>query len=78
MISGEQALQICDETKEPFDLVLTDVIMPGMSGLVLIEHLQKKWAGMKVVYMSGHPADKIKNEISLPNFNFLQKPFRPK
>ncbi len=53
--NGLQAIEIEKRTDSPIDLLLTDVIMPGMSGWALAEALSVQRPGMKVLYMSGYP-----------------------
>jgi len=49
--SGKDALKICEEMKKPFDLVITDIIMPLMKGTELIKHIREKfWPEIKVLY----------------------------
>jgi two-component system cell cycle sensor histidine kinase/response regulator CckA len=50
------AIEIARQYKGPIHLLLTDVVMPGMSGLVLAGKLAPAWPDMKVVYMSGYTA----------------------
>ena len=58
------------------DLVLTDVVMPGMSGAELAQRLRSDRPGLKVLYMSGYPDDAIAPHGVLdPGTPFIQKPF---
>ncbi len=58
------------------DLLLTDVIMPGMHGSQLAARLVDRQPGLPVLYMSGHPADTIAHQGVLdPDLHFLSKPF---
>ena len=57
--------------------MLTDVIMPEMSGPELIKQIIELFTAVKVIFMTGHPQDKIEKDINLREFSFLQKPFRP-
>ena len=52
--SGESALDISTTIGRPLDLLLTDVVMPGMNGRLLAEHLLPRQPGMRVLYMSGY------------------------
>jgi signal transduction histidine kinase/ActR/RegA family two-component response regulator len=60
------------------DLVLTDVIMPGMSGNEMSKQLLEKRPGLPVLYMSGYTDDAIvQHGVLEPGINFIQKPFSP-
>jgi CheY-like chemotaxis protein len=51
---GDEALSIAASSASPIDLLLTDVVMPGINGRVLAERLLPRYAGMRVLYMSGY------------------------
>lgn len=75
--NGGEAFLLCESREEPFDLIITDVIMPKMSGADLIKRLDKMWSDLKVLYMSGYTANVIVNEgILKPGTPYIQKPFR--
>ena len=58
------------------DLLLTDVVMPGMSGAALVEELRRIMPDLKFVFMSGYPDTAIaRHRIPNAAFDFLQKPF---
>jgi PAS domain S-box-containing protein len=74
--SGEEALDACREASGEFELLLTDVIMPGMSGGELAQKITRRHPRMKVLYMSGYNDDAIvKHGVSVSAADFLQKPF---
>lgn len=73
---GEEALKVCKERKDPFDLLLTDVVMPQMSGRQLAEQLKEVCRDFKVLYISGYTDDAITHHGVLETgINYLQKPF---
>jgi two-component system, cell cycle sensor histidine kinase and response regulator CckA len=66
------------ETGLPIQLVLTDVVMPAMSGRELVQNLTAKYPHLRVLYMSGYTDDIITSGGVLePGLAFLQKPFTP-
>ena len=74
--NGEDALEVAKRFDGTFDLLLTDVIMPGMNGRVLAERLLPLQAGMKVLYMSGYSDSFIAGHGVLdPGTHLLHKPF---
>ena len=74
----DDALRICAQNPATIDLLLTDVVMPGMSGLELAERLKPERPTMKVLYVSGYTADAVaRRGMSDPKTAFLQKPFAP-
>jgi len=74
--SGEEALKVCKKKKEPFHLLLTDVVMPQMSGRQLEEQLSRVCQDFKVLYMSGYTDNAITHHGVLEKgMNYIQKPF---
>jgi two-component system, cell cycle sensor histidine kinase and response regulator CckA len=73
---GDEAIRVCGNHKGPIHLLMTDVIMPRMSGRELAETLRPLRKEMKVLYMSGYPDNTIVHHGVLePGTAFLQKPF---
>jgi two-component system, cell cycle sensor histidine kinase and response regulator CckA len=74
--NGEEALRVCEHLEGRFDLLLTDVIMPGMSGRELAERLTAIQPHVRVVYMSGYSGDSIRQQGMLdPGLPYVEKPF---
>jgi two-component system, cell cycle sensor histidine kinase and response regulator CckA len=74
--SGEEALEVAAGFGGVFDLLLTDVVMPGINGRVLAEQLLPRQPGMKVLYMSGYTDSFIAGHGVLePGTHLLHKPF---
>ena len=75
---GQTALALFDGDGPKVDLVVTDVVMPGMSGRSLADQLTSRLPGLQVLYMSGYTDDAIVRHGMLePGLAYLQKPFRP-
>ncbi len=76
--NGGSALLICERHERPIHLLLTDVIMPEMSGSELATRLARLRPEMKSLYMSGYTDDAIVNHGVLEaDTPFIQKPFTP-
>jgi CheY-like chemotaxis protein len=76
---GEEALRIFRESQGPIRLLLTDVVMPNMSGWELVERVRALQPEVKILFMSGYPEKEIEADGSLPiREPFLQKSFSPK
>ena len=59
----------------PFDLVVSDVVMPGMDGGVMIRAIRETIPDMPVLFMSGYAQEQLRRSIDIPNVHFLPKPF---
>jgi CheY-like chemotaxis protein len=74
--NGEDALEIADKNKEKLVLLITDVVMPEMSGRELAKRLLRQNPSVKVLYISGYTDDSIiRHGVSADEVSFLQKPF---
>ena len=74
--NGEEALQVEAQHSGKIDLLLTDVVMPGMNGKALAERLLQKQSGMRVLYISGYTDSFIARHGALePSTVLLHKPF---
>jgi hypothetical protein len=78
---ADEAMLLYLRAEAPVDLLLTDVVMPQTSGPELAAHLAGIHPGIKVLYMSGYPGDRIgrgtENRSRLQEGEFIQKPFTP-
>jgi two-component system cell cycle sensor histidine kinase/response regulator CckA len=73
---SSEAMGVFEESKEAIQLVLTDVIMPGVSGKDLAILIQKMKPSVQVLYMSGYEADILAQRgVVVTEANFIAKPF---
>jgi len=74
--TGEEALRLLAQHDAPVHLLLSDVVMPGMSGRQLAEQLVRTRPGINVLYMSGYTSDTIvRHGVLDAQMPFLNKPF---
>jgi CheY-like chemotaxis protein len=74
--SGETAITMAQGYAEPIHLLLTDLIMPGMSGRKVAEEVKLLLPDVKVIYMSGYTDDAVvRNGLISASVAFIQKPF---
>ncbi len=72
---GAEAIQLC-QTDDSVDLIITDVVMPGMSGRQLMERIHSLRPNLPVLYMSGYTSEAvIRHGILEKEMPFIQKPF---
>lgn len=73
---GEQALQLAKEERP--DIVITDLVMPGISGVEVCRELKEIYPDVEVVFVSGHPSELEKNLLNFIRVGgreeFLRKP----
>jgi two-component system cell cycle sensor histidine kinase/response regulator CckA len=73
---GEQAIRLVEDSQAPINLLLTDVVMPGIGGKQLATRLLELRPGLQVLYMSGYTDDVINNRgVLCENTLVLPKPF---
>jgi PAS domain S-box-containing protein len=72
----EKALELSEEHKGDIHILITDVVMPGMSGRALNDKIRAGRPGIKCLFISGYTADIIAhNGVLDPDIHFLEKPF---
>jgi two-component system cell cycle sensor histidine kinase/response regulator CckA len=72
-----EALEVSSSSSRSIDLLLTDVVMPGMNGPAVARTLSESREGLKVLYMSGYSDEgDVERGLLRPGTAFIQKPFR--
>ena len=75
-IHGENALEVLEKLDKPLDLVISDVVMPGIDGPSLVRMLREQRPELKVIFISGYAEDTYRDELDEDNgVHFLPKPF---
>ena len=72
--NGEDALAIIAKN-EPIDLLISDVVMPGMDGPTMVREARQSRPDLKILFMSGYAEEQLRKSIDIENVNFLAKPF---
>jgi PAS domain S-box-containing protein len=75
--NAEEAVGLFEKLSGPIDLVITDIMLPGMNGVQMSRELRKKRPGQKFIFMSGYSSDAIGHYgVFEQGANFIAKPFR--
>jgi two-component system, cell cycle sensor histidine kinase and response regulator CckA len=73
---GKEAIEICDRHQGPISLLISDIVMPRLSGRGLVDHVRRTRPGTNVLIISGYADDAVwRHGIALDPSCFLQKPF---
>jgi two-component system cell cycle sensor histidine kinase/response regulator CckA len=72
--NGEEALEVIAKG-EDIDLLLSDVVMPGMDGPAMVAEARKQRPELKVLFMSGYAEEQLRQSLGVDNAHFLPKPF---
>ena len=76
--NGQEALDLARSNGAPFDLVITDVRMPRLTGPELGRRLEERWPGIPVLYISGYDVEaSTGREAAHRRSAFMRKPFDP-
>ncbi len=77
--SGAAALEMAARIEGGIDLLVTDIVMPGMRGWEVAGRLKSEYPALRVLYISGHTDPGLSgNSVEVPSDSLLQKPFRPR
>jgi two-component system cell cycle sensor histidine kinase/response regulator CckA len=71
---GEEGLSAISENGS-FDLIVSDVVMPGMDGPAMVRAIRKQRPDIPVLFMSGYAEEQLRKDIDIPNMHFIAKPF---
>jgi len=73
-----EAMELAARSPGPVDVLVTDVVMPGVNGKALAEELRRRRPDLRVLFVSGYPDDIIgRHGVLDPGVEFLPKPFTP-
>ncbi|MGE5097819.1 MAG: response regulator [Betaproteobacteria bacterium] len=73
---GEEALRAME--REPFDVVLLDMRMPGEGGMGVLKKMKQRWPEREVVIITGYPSvDSAKEAVRLGAYDYIAKPVGP-
>lgn len=74
--SGESAIEKIDGAEKPFDLIISDVVMPEMDGPTLLRELRKRGIETRFVFVSGYPGEQFEQDLEgFTGYSFMPKPF---
>jgi len=73
--NGEEALDVINGHDAPIDLIISDVVMPGMDGHTLARLVRQEITDIKIILMSGYAEDVLPGQIDQETIHFLPKPF---
>lgn len=74
--NGEKALRLAKTFSEPIQVLVSDVVMPGMPGPVLAEELRRLWPNLRALFMSGYTDHGATIMLDDPRASYIQKPFK--
>src|SRR5688500_16909608 len=70
-----EALRVLSEAQGQVDLVVLDVVMPDCNGVDLGEHVLQLWPNQRIMYMSAHPAEAVRQGVPSSGVPYLPKPY---
>jgi DNA-binding response OmpR family regulator len=76
--NGVEAIEIAERNHEPIDLLIADVMMPGLSGPDVADRLRRRNPGMRTLFISGYSGNPVMpDRVMADSGAFLLKPFTP-
>ena len=75
VMNGSEAVALAASRDEPFDLLLTDVVIPGMSGSELASLIHRNHPSTAILYASGYSSDHVDRVVMGPAAPLLEKPY---
>ena len=60
---------------DAFDLVVSDVVMPGMDGPTMAKGIRRVMPDIPILFMSGYAEEQLRKDIDVPDMHFIAKPF---
>jgi CheY-like chemotaxis protein len=72
---GTQAMSLAEAHEGPIELLLSDVIMPGMTGPMLAEQMKRRYPDLRILYMSGYTDEVAGRHVPGEGGAYIQKPF---
>lgn len=73
--NGEEGLAAITEGTTAFDIVVSDVVMPGLDGPAMVRAIRKTHPRLPVLFMSGYAEEQLRRDIDIPDMHFIAKPF---
>jgi two-component system cell cycle sensor histidine kinase/response regulator CckA len=73
--NGEEGLAAITEGASDFDIVVSDVVMPGMDGPAMVRAIRARRPELPVLFMSGYAEEQLRRDIDIPDMHFIAKPF---
>ncbi len=73
--NGEEGLAAITEGTVRFDIVVSDVVMPGMDGPAMVRAIRGRLPQIPVLFMSGYAEEQLRRDIDIPDMHFIAKPF---
>ncbi len=77
-VDGKDALDVLGKSNQPIDLIISDIIMPKLSGTELYKRVKEIWPDIEFLFISGHASTSSGKFTISENMAFLQKPFTAK